>query len=322
MGPRMATDHRFSDWFLESRLKIRHLRLFAALDTHRAMGRAAEALHLTQPAASRMLGEVERTLGLKLFERLPRGVTPTAYGEVMVRRARSILAELDRAGEEVLALHQGHWVASIGSTSAPGVGLIIAAIRAARARRPDLHITVHTETSEGLIGKVLDGTLDLAICRLPPAVAALPLLHREIGGEQLCVVCGAGWKGAPGTALDLAALAQGEWVLHPPGSVVRQAAEDAFRLAGLAMPRRVVDTTSFAVTLALLQQGATLSMVPHSVGRLYASLGTIRVLPITMPVEIPPVGLIRPRDRILPPGAMLLLETLTEAIEARPPALT
>jgi len=63
----------------------------------------------------------------------------------------------------------------------------------------------------------------------------------------------------------------------------------------------------------------TLAMVPRSVGRLFASFGASRVLPVPMPVGIPPVGLIRPRDRILPPRAMLLLETLTEAIETRPP---
>jgi DNA-binding transcriptional LysR family regulator len=289
----MPPDHSSSEWFLEARLKIRHLRLFVALDKHRAMGRAAEAVALTQPAASRMLADVERSLGLTLFERLPRGMTPTVYGEVMVRRARSVLTELDRTGKEVLALQQGRWLAAIGSTSAPGVSLIIAAIRAARARRPDLRISVQVDPSERLIAKVLDGELDLAICRIPQGAEANALLYREIAGEKLNVICGAGWGRPPGTALRLADLVDDEWVLHPPGSVIRQAAEDAFRAEGATVPLRLVDTTSFALTLALLQQTAALAIVPRSVARLYVALGSIHILPVSIPVSISPVGLIR-----------------------------
>jgi len=315
--PGMAASHTLADWFLETRLKLRHLRLFVALDGHRSLGRAAASIALTQPAASRMLAEVERTLGVRLFERLPRGVAPTAYGEVMIRRARSILAELDRAGEEVAALHKGRFVASIGSTSAPGVGLIIEAIRAARARHPDLSISVQVEPSEGLVAKVLDGTLDMAICRIPHDIAALPLIHREIAGEKLSIV-GGGIRRPAKEAL--AALAEGEWVLHPRGSVIREAAEQAFRTAGVTPPLRVVETTSFALTLALLRQGA-LSMTPRSVARLYASLGAIRVLKLDLAVSIPPVGLIRARDRPLAPGSMLLLDALADALAAHPPAV-
>lgn len=293
---------------LDSRLKLRQLRLVVALDTHRGLGRAAAAMALTQPAASRMLAEAERTLGLTLFQRLPRGMAPTAYGEVLVRRARSILAELDRGAEELRALHQGRWVASVGSTSAPGLGLLIAAIKAARAQRPDLGITVQVEPSEGLVAKVVDGTLDMAICRIPTDAEALGLAARAIAGERLCIVGGAA------SVPDLAALAAREWVMHPPGSVIRAATEEVFRAAGVAMPARVVNTTSFALTLALLRESAALAMVPRSVGRLYASLGAIRVLPVALPVGIPPVGLIRARDRPLAPGAALLLETIEAAI--------
>ena len=312
----MANPPRLTEGYLENRLKLRHLRLLLALDTHRAMGRAAAAAAITQPAASRMLAEVEKALCVKLFERLPRGVAPTAYGEVMIRRARSILGELNRAGEEVLALRQGSWVASIGSTSAPGLGLITAAIRGARARRPELGIRVEVEPSEGLIAKVLDGRLDLAICRLPQDAARLPLILRAIAGEKLSVVGGPARGRMPTRLAELTGV---EWVLHPPGSVVREAAEAAFRAEGVAFPARIVDTTSFALTLALMREGRALSMAPRSVARLYAALSGVRVLPIALPVSIPPVGLIRARDRPLPPGAMLLLDELDKAIAAMPP---
>ena len=75
-----------------SRLKTRHLVLLSELGRHGSIAHAAVAAHMTQPAASKMLAEVEHLLGTPLFDRLPRGVTPTPYGEIMIRRASAALA--------------------------------------------------------------------------------------------------------------------------------------------------------------------------------------------------------------------------------------
>ena len=87
------------DWFLRVRLKLRHLQLFLALEEHRNLHRAAASLAISQPAASKLLGDLESQLGVTLFERHSRGVTPNWYGEIVIRHARSILSELHHAGE-------------------------------------------------------------------------------------------------------------------------------------------------------------------------------------------------------------------------------
>lgn len=66
-----------TDWFMKVRLKLRHLQLFIALDELRNLHRAAERLGMSQPAASKLLGELENQLGLVLFDRHPRGIAPT-----------------------------------------------------------------------------------------------------------------------------------------------------------------------------------------------------------------------------------------------------
>ena len=70
--PRMTTPN--PNWFLKARLKTRQLLLMIALDEHRNIHRAAEELHMTQPAASKQLKDLEDMLDVKLFERLPRGM--------------------------------------------------------------------------------------------------------------------------------------------------------------------------------------------------------------------------------------------------------
>jgi DNA-binding transcriptional LysR family regulator len=73
--------------FIRFHLKTRHLVLLVELGRHASILHAAEAAGLTQPGASKLIGELEHALGVPLFERLPRGVVPTWYGQVLIRRA-------------------------------------------------------------------------------------------------------------------------------------------------------------------------------------------------------------------------------------------
>src|SRR6202008_191630 len=98
-----AQSHRF----VRSYLKTRHLVLLVELGRLGSIMQAAQAANLTQPAASKLLGELEHVLGVPLFERLPRGVEPTLYGKVMIRRAGAALAEMDAAHQEITELQSG-----------------------------------------------------------------------------------------------------------------------------------------------------------------------------------------------------------------------
>ena len=84
------------DWLARSRLNARQLALIVQLDEKRSVLQAAEAAHMTQPAASKLLQTVEDALGVELFTRHSRGVAPTAYGEIVARHARAVLAEFKR----------------------------------------------------------------------------------------------------------------------------------------------------------------------------------------------------------------------------------
>ena len=77
------------DGFLRSGIKPRQWQMLVALDDLRHLGRAASSLNVTQPAVSLALGQLERGLGMRLFERTPRGVVPNAYGECLIRQASS-----------------------------------------------------------------------------------------------------------------------------------------------------------------------------------------------------------------------------------------
>ncbi|MEZ5593412.1 MAG: LysR family transcriptional regulator [Gammaproteobacteria bacterium] len=85
-------------------MDLRQLQYFLATVEHRSFGRAADALHVTQPALSKAVGRLEASLGVKLLDRLPRGVSPTLYGEVLAAHANLIDGELGRARDAIIAL--------------------------------------------------------------------------------------------------------------------------------------------------------------------------------------------------------------------------
>ncbi len=94
-------------WFIRARLKTRQLLLLVALAEEGNIHRAAQVLNMTQPAASKLLKDLEDVLEVPLFERLPRGMRPTWYGETMIRHARVALGSLNQAHDELQALKAG-----------------------------------------------------------------------------------------------------------------------------------------------------------------------------------------------------------------------
>ncbi|WP_186170401.1 LysR family transcriptional regulator, partial [Burkholderia gladioli] len=107
---------------MRTRLKTRQLLLVVALAEEGNIHRAAAVLNMTQPAASKLLRELEDMLGTVLFERMPRGVKPTLYGDALIRHARAVLGSLEQAQEELDGLKAGHLGhVAIGTITSPGV---------------------------------------------------------------------------------------------------------------------------------------------------------------------------------------------------------
>src|SRR5215217_8121335 len=155
------------NWFLRARLKTRQLLLLIALDEQRNIHRAAETLHMTQPAASKQIKDLEEMLDVKLFERLPRGMEPTLFGETMIRHARMALTSLSLAHDDVLALKSGLvGQVEVGVIMTPAMSLLPKAIAKVKLQAPLLRIGVHMEPSNTLLNMLERGTLDFMIGRI------------------------------------------------------------------------------------------------------------------------------------------------------------
>ncbi len=302
------------NWFLKARLKTRQLLLLIALDDYRNIHRAAEELHMTQPAASKQIKDLEEMLDVRLFERLPRGMEPTIYGETMIRHARMALTSLALAHDDIVALRAGlAGQVEVGVIMSPAMGLLPRAIARIKEQAPLLRIGVQVESSNVLLDKLQRGTLDFMIGRILEKDESTGLIYEELTEEPACAVVRPGHPLLENRQLELKDIADRPWILPPPGSILRHRFDMMFRRAGLAPPVNVVDTTALLLITALLQQTDSLHVMPQEVAQYYASLNVMRILPIELPCKMDAFGIIRQQDHLLSPGADLLLKAVRAA---------
>ena len=297
------------NWFLRARLKTRQLLLLIALDEQRNIHRASEVLCMTQPAASKQLKDLEDMLEVKLFERHPRGMEPTLYGETMIRHARMALTSLSLAHEDIVALKNGlSGQVEVGCIMTPAMGLLPRAISRIKLEAPMLRIGVHMEASKLLVDMLQKGSLDFMIGRIVDESDAAGLHYEELAIEPVCAVARVGHPLLKEESLSLADLATQPWILPPPGSVLRHRWELMFRRAALEPPANAVDTTSLLLITALLAQTDSLHVMPVEVARYYASLKVLAILPIELPCRMDAFGIITREGHLMSPGARQLLQ--------------
>jgi DNA-binding transcriptional LysR family regulator len=299
------------NWFLRARLKTRQLLLLIALDEQRNIHRAAEELHMTQPAASKQLKDLEDMLDVELFERLPRGMRPTIYGESMIRHARMALTSLSLAHEDIVALKSGlSGQVEVGVIMAPGMSLLPRAISRVKEQAPLLRIGMQMETSNILLERLRRGSLDFMVGRILEEQPDADLQYEELADEPVCAVARVGHPLASAHGLNLHDIAGGAWILPPQGSVLRHRCEMMFRNVGLQPPANVVDTTALLLITALLQQTDSLHVMPIEVARFYVSLNILAILPIELPCKMDSFGIITRRSHLLSPGARVMLDAI------------
>jgi len=302
------------NWFLKARLKTRQLLLLIALDDHRNIHRAAEELHMTQPAASKQIKDLEEMLDVRLFDRLPRGMEPTMFGETMIRHARMALTSLALAHDDIVALKAGlAGQVEVGVIMTPAMALLPRAIAKVKQQAPMLRIGAHMEASNVLLDRLQRGTLDFMIGRILEKENSAGLIYEELTEEPACAVVRVGHPLLSVSALTLGDIYDRAWILPPHGSILRHRFDMMFRRAGLAVPVNVVDTTALLLITALLQETDALHVMPLEVAQYYASLNVIRILPIELPCKMDAFGIIRQQDHLLSPGADLLLRAVRAA---------
>lgn len=308
-----------SDRFVRGHLKMRHLVLLVELGRHTSIVNAAKAAHMTQPAASRLISDLEHVLGVRLFDRQARGVVPTWSGKTLIRRAGVALAEMDAAHLEISQLLSGHGgKVEIGSVLTPASGILAHAITQFKSRHTGTKVVVELGLSRPMVERLLDGQLDIVLGRiLEPAAGAL-LNFEPITDEPHYLIVRAGHPLAGRGDLTLADLAEQAWIMPPGGSILRDRLTQLFISAGLNSPGETVETQSMPLIVPLLVGSDMVVALPRELVQTQLDSGELVILDLEIGLHMDVYGIITRKGHELPPAAQAMLETLRDtAVEAR-----
>ncbi|MGQ4272629.1 LysR family transcriptional regulator [Terrihabitans sp. B22-R8] len=281
---------------LVGRLRLRHLRLIEAVSRTGNLHRVAMELNITQPAATKILQDAEAILGVRLFERHPRGMTASDIGAFAADYAARILRETDSFAESLDNLKAGGYGAlSIGAIMATTPGLLPRAIAELKRRRPLMTIRLLAATSDILLDALGRNEIALAIGRFTDARNAVAFEIEPLADEELCVFTSNEHPLSQHRTFDLTDVASQQWVLQPKGSPMRDLIDRTFAEQGIGTLNNLVETTSIFATLHLVRDAGMISCLPKSILDESMARGAFRRLPIQLSGQLGPLGIITRR---------------------------
>lgn len=259
----------------------RELRAFLAVVDRGSLGRAAEAAFMTQPALSRLIGEMERRFGQPLFDRHSKGMAPTAAGETLIPHARLLLFEMEQATSALDALRGlGRGRLRVGAVAAVARTVLPGAVAALLDMAPGLHIDLLDAPEDRLVQALAGREIDVVIApELAPQADIWPMAELAYTDTYTAFAAArhalAGAKEVPLNA----ALGQ-RWVMPEIGSTPRMLFHRLVTAQGEALPDVALETASIGTMLATVAASTLLGWLPMPLLRAEMERGTVVPIPV------------------------------------------
>jgi DNA-binding transcriptional LysR family regulator len=245
-------------------MDLRQLRYLVALAEERHFTRAAAREHIAQPALSQQIRRLENELGVTLVQRTTRRVSITDAGELLVARARRILAEVDAAQSELQALRglrTGHVILGAMHTMGP-IDLSLA-LAIFHQRHPGVELTVREQSSEELAEMLRVDELDLAFLSVTERIESHGLRLHQLVSEELVAALPRGHRLAERRRIRMAELAQSRSFAEADELVLRELLVSAGRHAGYE-PRIKLESNESQRIRRLVARGLGVAILPRS----------------------------------------------------------
>jgi DNA-binding transcriptional LysR family regulator len=299
------------------RVKLQDLHVLMTVAQAGSMGHAARRLNTTQPAVSRTIAELETAVGVRLFDRSPQGVEPTACGRALLHCSATVFDDLRQGVRNIEFLNDPTLgEIRIGTDEPTMADFLSTVLGQLHHRYPG--ITVHV-THLGELGQqhreLRERKIDLVIGRLG-SKNQNDIETQTLYEDNICIVAGSGKRWSSRRRLELSELANEPWGFPPLDSFVGSLVREAFRERGISL--RGAATGSNDMLLALIRKGPFLVTVPKSVLSYGINLSAFKILPVELPVPTWWVGIMTLKDRTISPVAQLFLDCAHEAV-APPP---
>ena len=269
-------------------------------------------MHTTQPTASLLLQQLEARLNVKLFERLPRGMEPTIYGEVLIRYAKGVSYDFEHATAEIAELAKGaSGFVRIGSVTGAIPSVLTERLIAFKKDNPKVRLSIEVGMSDSLVPSLIRGDLDLVLGRVPDGMAdhdlAIDFFEYP---EEISIVARPGHPIISKGRIDLSDLFNLTWLLSPVGTPMRINVEAALKMSKITSGLDIVETVSLLAITTLLEASDMVSVLPHNVAAFYEKYGLLKILPVDLPMHMSNLGIITKKSRTVLPAVTEVLASL------------
>jgi DNA-binding transcriptional LysR family regulator len=230
-------------------LTLRQLKVFEAVARHSSYSRAAEHLHLTQPAVSMQIKQLEEEIGLQLFDQLGKKIFLTEAGKELQRYSRNILqqlAEAEAVFDDMKGLRHGKLAVSVASTASYFMPQLLGQFN---QRFPGISISLNVTNREALLNQLAHNDMDVAIMGRPPA--GLGLEAQSFMENRLVIIAPPTHPLVNTRSIPLARIQQETFLVREQGSGTRIAMERFFTDQGIHLTTGTEMSTNEAIKQAV-----------------------------------------------------------------------
>lgn len=294
------------------RLKLRDLHVLMIVAESGSMAKAADRLSISQPVVSKAIAELEKNLGVRLFDRRPQGIQTTPFGVALLRRAATIFDELRRGVKDLEFLSDpDKGELRVGCSEGLAAGLMCKVLAGMSIKYPGIAVHVSHFPARDIattLRALRDREVDLVMGRVPTEWSTGDLVIEHLFEDPVAIMVGKTSYWARRKKLSLADLADGRWVLPPSPQFLYALMSREFHARRLRLPKRITECFSVQMRIQLVSQTDFVTLLPHSLSR-FGSI-PLKALDVDFSHGPAPRGIIMLKDILRPPGADRFLECL------------
>lgn len=299
MAPRM----------IDPRIKLRHLVCFLEVARLKSVGNAADLLHISQPAVSKTIQELEQLLGGSLFDRSKRKLFLTPFGEVFNRYASTSLAALRQGIDVARGTHEATTV-RVGALPTVSARILPDAVEAFTATGTGVHTRVITGPNDYLLTLLRTGDVDFVIGRMTEPEAMVGLSFEHLYSERVVMAVRPGHPLLAEQPFELPMIEAYQTLMPTPNSVIRNLVDRMLLAHGITHLRDEIETVSNAFGRAYVRQTDAIWIISEGVVAVDVAEGQLALLPVDTSETTGPVGLTTRTDTI----STLAADSLKQAV--------
>lgn len=297
------------------RIKLRHLETFVEVARLKSVSRAAENLHLTQPAVTRTIRELEDICGRPLVERDGRGIRISLHGEIFLKHAGSSLAAA-RNGINALAelsVTDGPKI-RLGALPTVSASIIPQAVSDYLNSGMRNRLKVVTGENRALLDQLRNGELDLVMGRLPAPENMQGLIFEPLFRDKVILVARAGHPLAKHKQFRVEALNRFPVLVPTRQSIIRPFVDRLFVEQGITEPEQVIETVSDAFGRRFVEDYQAIWIISRGVVSAEIESGRFVSLPVDTDSTIGSVGLSTKADAALTPATSYFADIIRKIV--------